>query len=230
MQVTLPEMGESVTEGTVAKWLKQPGDSIREGEALVEVTTDKVDAEVPAPASGRLVKILANAGETITVGAALAEIEVGDGAAAAAAPAKDAPAASKPEAAPVAAPAAPKAQTPVAAAPSSPPPNGGAAPAVEVSEGAELLARARGIDIATVQGSGPRGAIRRRDVMDAIERKERASPSPAGSATAKESEVPVAAPEKAATTSETPAPAQSATGSIPLRGPAAALVKYMEES
>src|SRR2546421_6152431 len=77
MQVTLPEMGESVTEGTVAKWLKQPGDSVREGEALVEVTTDKVDAEVPAPASGRLLKILADAGQTITVGAALAEIEVG---------------------------------------------------------------------------------------------------------------------------------------------------------
>src|SRR5438270_366134 len=52
MQVTLPEMGESVTEGTIAKWLKQPGDQVREGEGLVEVTTDKVDAEVPAPASG----------------------------------------------------------------------------------------------------------------------------------------------------------------------------------
>src|ERR1700731_1699523 len=84
MQVTLPEMGESVTEGTVAKWLKQPGDQVREGEGLVEVTTDKVDAEVPAPASGTLVKILAEAGKTVAVGAALAEIAVdadGDGAA-----------------------------------------------------------------------------------------------------------------------------------------------------
>src|SRR5438477_99790 len=77
MQVTLPEMGESVTEGTVAKWLKQPGDPVREGEALVEVTTDKVDAEVPAPATGTLTKILAEAGKTIAVGAALAEIAVG---------------------------------------------------------------------------------------------------------------------------------------------------------
>src|SRR5438128_4455614 len=83
MQVTLPEMGESVTEGTVAKWLKQPGDPVREGEALVEVTTDKVDAEVPAPATGKLVRILADAGQTISVGAPLAEIEVGaDGGAA----------------------------------------------------------------------------------------------------------------------------------------------------
>src|SRR5947208_15179639 len=70
-------MGESVTEGTVAKWLKQPGDPVREGEALVEVTTDKVDAEVPAPATGKLVRILADAGQTIAVGAPLAEIEVG---------------------------------------------------------------------------------------------------------------------------------------------------------
>src|ERR671926_402252 len=79
MQVTLPEMGESVTEGTIAKWLKQPGDPVREGEALVEVTTDKVDAEVPAPASGKLLKILADAGQTIAVGAPLAEIELGAG-------------------------------------------------------------------------------------------------------------------------------------------------------
>src|ERR1700740_117425 len=115
MQVTLPEMGESVTEGTVAKWLKQPGDSVREGEALVEVTTDKVDAEVPAPASGRLLKILAAAGQTITVGTALAEIEVGgDGGA-------EIP---KPEA-----------SAPTAKAPEKPAPNGGAAAGAEVSEG-----------------------------------------------------------------------------------------------
>src|SRR5713226_7379398 len=98
MQVTLPEMGESVTEGTIAKWLKQPGDQVREGEGLVEVTTDKVDAEVPAPATGTLVKILAEAGKTIAVGAALAEIEVGaDGDGAAPKPAAP-PAAGKPAA------------------------------------------------------------------------------------------------------------------------------------
>src|SRR5256886_17505409 len=89
MQVTLPEMGESVTEGTVAKWLKQPGDPVREGEALVEVTTDKVDAEVPAPATGKLVKILADAGQTIAVGAPLAAIEVGTNGGASASQATD---------------------------------------------------------------------------------------------------------------------------------------------
>src|SRR3989441_2522835 len=205
MQVTLPEMGESVTEGTVAKWLKQPGDPVREGEALVEVTTDKVDAEVPAPATGKLVKILADAGQTISVGAPLAEIEVGaDGGAPAPKPTEVKPA---PEAAPQAA------QQP---APKPAPPDGGSKPTtVEISEGAELLARARGIDLATVKGSGPGGSIRRRDIMQAIEQKAPTLPSPA-SGGGKETD--------AAT------PAQSPTGAIPLRGAAAALVKHMEES
>src|SRR3982074_3245858 len=125
MQVTLPEMGESVTEGTIAKWLKQPGDQVREGEGLVEVTTDKVDAEVPAPATGTLVKILAEAGKTVAVGAALAEIPVGAGGDGAA---------KKPAGAPeVAKPAAVDTRQPEQAAAS----NGGLKTApVEVTEGA----------------------------------------------------------------------------------------------
>jgi len=190
-------MGESVTEGTVAKWLKQPGDPVREGEALVEVTTDKVDAEVPAPATGKLVKILADAGQTISVGAPLAEIEVGaDGGVSAPKPTEVKPA---PE-----------------AAPKPTPPDGGSKPAtVEVSEGAELLARARGIDLAAVKGSGPGGSIRRRDVAEAIEQKAPTLPSPAS---------------RGGKEADAPAPAQSPTGAIPLRGAAAALVKHMEES
>ena len=214
MQVTLPEMGESVTEGTVAKWLKQPGDSVREGEALVEVTTDKVDAEVPAPATGRLSKILANAGQTITVGAALAEIEVGgDGQDASASKAQATPAPAAPAKAET---APPKPETAPAKQPEAPAPNGG----VEVSEGAELLARARGIDLKTIKGTGPGGAIRRRDVMQALEEHQPATPT-----------VPAEGPkEKEKEKAEAPLQAQSATGSIPLRGAAAALVKYMEES
>src|SRR5438552_3535912 len=197
MQVTLPEMGESVTEGTVAKWLKQPGDPVREGEALVEVTTDKVDAEIPAPTSGRLAKILAQPGQTMSVGAALAEIEVGADGDKTPTPPSPASAIAKPvetekptAPAPV---AKPEAQT----APQPPPPNGGAG--IEITEGAELLAKARGIDLAKVKGTGPGGSIRRRDVVEAIERQQ--APSP-----------PSPAPAPA------PAPAQSPVGSIPLRG------------
>ena len=78
VQISMPQMGESVTEGTVLEWLKQVGDRVEADEPLVEVSTDKVDAEVPAPASGTLTKILADADSTVQVGAVLGEIEVGD--------------------------------------------------------------------------------------------------------------------------------------------------------
>src|SRR6266568_1124978 len=203
MQVTLPEMGESVTEGTIAKWLKQPGDQVREGEGLVEVTTDKVDAEVPAPASGTLVKILAEAGKTVAVGAALAEIAVGtDGDGAAKKTSAATPASEK----------TPTLPSPASArgkeAPTLPSPvNGGGKKTspVEVTEGAELLAKAKGIDLATIKGSGPGGSIRRRDVAEAVER-------------------------EAPTRRSSDLGAGDKVGMIPLRGAAAALVKYMEES
>src|SRR6202140_615079 len=216
MQVTLPEMGESVTEGTIAKWLKQPGDQVREGEGLVEVTTDKVDAEVPAPASGTLVKIFAEAGKTVAVGAALAEIAVGaegDGAAKKRSPTLPSPASVEGKSAGpdvTAEPAAPTAA-----------PNGGPKPAaVEVTEGAELLAKAKGIDLATVKGSGPAGSIRRRDVAEAIERQQ--TPTVPSSPAEEPKEAPTL-PSPATGGGEKP-PA------IPLRGGAGALVKYMEES
>src|SRR5215210_6013256 len=88
VQITMPQMGESVTEGTVLGWLKQVGDRVEADEPLVEISTDKVDAEVPAPASGTLVNIAAEADEAVQVGSVLGEIEPdGDGAAAAEAPA-----------------------------------------------------------------------------------------------------------------------------------------------
>ncbi len=82
VQITMPQMGESVTEGTVLEWLKQVGDHVEADEPLVEISTDKVDAEVPAPVAGTLVKILAEADSTVQVGAVLGEIESGDGPAA----------------------------------------------------------------------------------------------------------------------------------------------------
>src|SRR6266550_5041983 len=74
IQITLPEMGESVTEGTILEWLKQVGDEVELDEGIVEVSTDKVDTEVPAPAAGILTKILVEADETVPVGTVLGEI------------------------------------------------------------------------------------------------------------------------------------------------------------
>jgi len=79
LAVTLPQMGESVTEGVVGSWRKQVGDQVAAGETLVEIQTDKIDAEVPAPESGQLVRILAAEGDVVAVGGPLAEIEVGAG-------------------------------------------------------------------------------------------------------------------------------------------------------
>src|ERR1700753_553639 len=83
IEVTLPAMGESVTEGTILEWHKQEGDTIEADEILVEVSTDKVDAEVPAPASATVVKIHSAEGDTVEVGAVMAEIATGAGAPAA---------------------------------------------------------------------------------------------------------------------------------------------------
>src|SRR3954463_12307132 len=78
VEITLPAMGESVTEGTVLEWRKQVGDHVEADEVIVEISTDKVDAEVPAPASGKLTKILAGPDEVVQVGAVLGEIEAGE--------------------------------------------------------------------------------------------------------------------------------------------------------
>src|SRR4051794_11775077 len=85
VQVTMPAMGESVTEGTVLEWHKQEGDTVEADEILVEISTDKVDAEVPAPAGGTVVKLLVAEGDTVEVGQAIAEIATSNGAGPAAA-------------------------------------------------------------------------------------------------------------------------------------------------
>ncbi|WP_420120304.1 biotin/lipoyl-containing protein, partial [Nakamurella sp.] len=168
--VKLPEMGESVTEGTVTRWLKAVGDEVAVDEPLVEVSTDKVDTEVPSPVAGTLLEISVGEDETIEVGGQLGII--GD---ASAAPAPE------PEPAPAPAPKAeaPKAQAPKPAAAPPPP----AAPAKPVSalppervpEGTYVtpvirkLAADAGVDLASVKGTGVGGRIRREDVQAAAE-------------------------------------------------------------
>src|SRR5437868_10618264 len=99
-EIRVPTLGESVTEATIGRWFKQPGDAVAADEPVVELETDKVTVEVPAPASGVLAEILAKDGETVAPGALLGQIQEGG------VPAKAAPAAAKPAAAPAAKPAA----------------------------------------------------------------------------------------------------------------------------
>ncbi|MGW2550443.1 2-oxoglutarate dehydrogenase, E2 component, dihydrolipoamide succinyltransferase [Streptomyces sp. NPDC001635] len=130
--VVLPALGESVTEGTVTRWLKSVGDSVEADEPLLEVSTDKVDTEIPAPSSGVLLEIVVGEDETAEVGAKLAVIGApGAAPAAPPAPAAPAPAAAAPAqpAAPAPAPAAPAAPAPAAPAPAAPAPAAPAAPA-----------------------------------------------------------------------------------------------------
>src|SRR5258708_2045121 len=126
--VVMPQMGESIFEGTITKWLKKPGDKVQRDEPLFEISTDKVDAEIPAPASGVLKEIKIAEGATVQVNTVVGVIDAEGSAAAAPVASAPAPAASTPAPAPQAAPAAP-APTPAAApAPQAPPPaaSGGA--------------------------------------------------------------------------------------------------------
>jgi 2-oxoglutarate dehydrogenase E2 component (dihydrolipoamide succinyltransferase) len=161
-EIRVPALGESVTEATIGKWFKKPGDAVAVDEPLVELETDKVTIEVPAPAAGVLSGIAVKDGETVAVGALLGEIKEG------AAPAKPAPRPSAP-AAPPATPAAatspaPSVPAPQPAAAKAPPPETPLAPSVR------RLAAESGVDAATVPGSGKDGRITKGDMLAAIER------------------------------------------------------------
>jgi pyruvate dehydrogenase E2 component (dihydrolipoamide acetyltransferase) len=163
MDVVMPQMGESIVEGTLTKWLKKPGDTVERDEPLFEISTDKVDTVIPSPAAGILGELLVKEGETVGVGTIVARI--GDGAAAAAptapAPAIEAPA-TPPPPPPAAAPAAPAAPAPVAAAPVVE--AAVAEPAGPLSPLVRKMARESNIDLAKVTGSGAGGRITKEDV------------------------------------------------------------------
>ncbi|MGW7497866.1 2-oxoglutarate dehydrogenase, E2 component, dihydrolipoamide succinyltransferase [Streptomyces luteogriseus] len=209
--VVLPALGESVTEGTVTRWLKSVGDSVEADEPLLEVSTDKVDTEIPAPTSGTLLEIVVGEDETAEVGAKLAVIGEA-GAAPAAAPAQEAPAApAQPEPTPAPAPAqpapapqapsapAPQQQTapapepaPSAPAPAPAPAQAPAAPAAAqpADDGAYVtplvrkLAAEQGVDLSAVKGTGVGGRIRKQDVVAAAEAAKSAAATPAPAAAA----------------------------------------------
>src|SRR5437762_3050151 len=187
-------MGESVTQGSIVAWRKQVGEFVAEGDPLVEVTTDKVDVEVPATVSGVVKQILAAEGDTVAVGAALAEIDTSakaDGAA-------GKPAAKAPE--PKKTPETPKAP---------PKANGARTGEIVATPQARRTARQLDVDLARVRGSGPDGLILREDVD------KQAATLPPASRGAQLPPLPPLPPGATVT---------------PIKGPAAALAAYMEQS
>ncbi len=166
-QIKMPQLGESVTEGTVDKWLKHEGDFVKRDEPLVEVVTDKVNAEIPSPFEGKLVKIAVSEGETVRVGAVIAQIETGAAAAAApSAPAKEKDAGVAHTEVP-AEPAGGKAPAPTATAP-PPPAEAADGDRTRLSPAVRKLAAEHGIDPSTLRGSGMGGRVTRDDILGAV--------------------------------------------------------------
>ncbi len=172
-EVVMPQMGESITEGTVSKWLKAVGDTIEKDEALLEISTDKVDAEVPSPAAGKLLAINVQEGETVEVGSVLALV----GAEGAAAP-QTPKAAPSPEPAPSSEDAKPETTSlpsvkAVAASGSNGSKNGGSSldelRRTKSSPLVRNIAKEHGIDIARIPGSGISGRVTKSDIMSFIE-------------------------------------------------------------
>jgi 2-oxoglutarate dehydrogenase E1 component len=159
VEIAMPAMGESVSEGTILQWYKEGGDDVDEGETIVEISTDKVDAEVPSPAAGAILELLADEGDTVKVGQVIATMTATAGDAAA----KPAAAAPQPTSAP-----RPAGDVPPSA------PDG-----AKVSPVAARIAAAEGIDLKAIKGSGPGGRITKADVLAAGNGAAPAAPSAA---------------------------------------------------
>jgi 2-oxoglutarate dehydrogenase E2 component (dihydrolipoamide succinyltransferase) len=205
MNVLMPQLGETVTEGTVANWHKNAGDTVAADEIILDIETDKVSMEIPAPMAGVLTEIRVPAGTTVEVGAVLAVIESAAGATTSAPPAKPAAApatatAAKPQPAPTAAKTAPATATEQ---------HGATATAVarddhqRLSPAVRRLAAEYRLDLASVSGSGRNGRITRRNVLEFI-RKQQDAPAQPAAARGAAAAAPVPAPA-----SRAPAPARA---------------------
>jgi len=206
--VVMPQMGESIVEGTLTKWLKKPGERVERDEPLFEISTDKVDTEIPSPAAGTLSEVLVEEGKTVGINTVVARIDEGGGAAAAAKPAAEetpapAPAATTPQpdadSEPEPSEPQPSAPAPKASEPAPPAPPAPAAAEAEttgpLSPLVRKMARENNIDLAQVKGTGAGGRITKQDVEQYLS-------------------APKAAPSKPAAPAA-PAPAPSAPPAMP---------------
>jgi len=170
VEIRVPTLGESVTEATIAKWLKKAGDAVKVDEPVVELETDKVTIEVPAPAAGVLSDISAKDGSTVAVGALLGRIEEGAGAAAAPAAAAASPTGKPSEKTATTKPTGAGPEQPKPRAPEQPQPPKVAPADVPLAPSVRRLAAESGVDAATVPGSGRDGRVTKGDMLAAIER------------------------------------------------------------
>lgn len=228
--VTMPQLGETVTEGTITRWFKQPGEEVALDEVLFEVSTDKVDSEVPSPAAGTLTEIIVAEGETVDVGVVLAVI--GDGAAAP----PPAPAAPVPAAAPEPAPAPDPAPAPApvaAPAPAAAAPAPVAAPAtagVLLSPVVRRLITENNLDVTTISGTGVGGRITRADVESAIAAGSASAPAPAPAPAPAAAPVPVPAPAEQLEAVVAPLPVHARDTIVPLNRIRQTTADYMVQS
>jgi pyruvate dehydrogenase E2 component (dihydrolipoamide acetyltransferase) len=220
VDVVMPQMGVSVSEGTITKWLKQEGEEVQADEALLEISTDKVDTEVPSPASGVVTQILVKEGETVDVGTKLAVIGGEAGAPAETPAAEPEPEAAAPAAEEVAQPAETPAVEPAAAAPqpSEPPPAPApAAPADAQQNGKSFvspvvarIASEHDVDVSSVPGTGRGGRVTKKDILNYVESGPQAAPP---------QEAPPAAPEPAPAPAPAPEPAPAPAAEAPPKPP-----------
>ncbi len=199
VDVVMPQMGESIFEGTITKWLKKPGDKVERDEPLFEISTDKVDAEIPSPSAGVLKEIKVNEGQTVPIQTVVAVIDGAGAAAAVPAPAKTAAPAAPPQPAAVAPPppptARPSAPSPVIAmpAPAAAAPQRSAGERIHSSPLVRRMAKEHGIDLASVPGTGAGGRISKQDIEAVIGSGGAQAAAPAAAAYA-----PTAAPSRPA--------------------------------
>jgi pyruvate dehydrogenase E2 component (dihydrolipoamide acetyltransferase) len=217
--IIMPQMGESIFEGTITKWLKKPGEKVQRDEPLFEISTDKVDAEIPAPASGILGEIKAAEGSTVQVNSVVGVITDGNGAAA-----KPVPAAAAPAKAATPAPAKQEAPAPVAAAPAAAPVNGSSsddADDVRSSPLVRKLAKEHNVDLASVQGTGLGGRVTKQDIMAFVEKGGETAAAPVASSTSATSRPTLVPP---------PAPAPIPGELVPLTKMRSIIAQRMIES
>jgi 2-oxoglutarate dehydrogenase E2 component (dihydrolipoamide succinyltransferase) len=201
IDVVMPQMGESIVEGTLTKWLKKPGERVERDEPLFEISTDKVDTEIPSPAAGVLQDVVVEEGKTVAINTIVARIAEEGGATAA--PAVEQPAAAEPAAPQAPAPQAPAPQAPPPQAPPPPPPAPAAAEPAEEQQGplspvVRKMAREHNIDLRQVRGTGAGGRITKADVegyvQGAAQPAAPAAPAPAAPAPPPQAQAAAAPP------------------------------------